>query len=176
MSGENPRVLSLELGAEICWSYFGGGRLEGGYVSFGDVSDPGREARHVKFKQMLTREFEGKRGVDRVYYAQARPGTTRDIYGGYLRPLEGWCRQYKVPCIGVRPADVKKFITGRGTIQRGAIFRELKARKYPVDDDGLAYTLAILLYGRYLCTGRKMYLVEGGRDERRVARSSISGE
>lgn len=145
-------LLALDLGTRTGFAFFtnAGARLTG-VKDFRPRRHQNWSARFQQFKGMLD-EFEALEDIDHVYYEIVRRHKGTDaahVYGGFVAALDEWCSGHDVPLAGFEVTHIKKFATGKGNANKGAMILAAEERWGVVTaDDNEADALAILELAR----------------------------
>ena len=114
----NPSILALDLGTTTGWALSTTGFITSGTASF-------------------------------VYFEEVRRHIGTDaahIYGGFLACLTAWCEERDIAYQGVPVGTIKRFITGKGNADKGAVIEAVRQRGHTPTDDNEADAIAILLW------------------------------
>lgn len=151
---DEQAVLAIDLGTTTGWAF----NLDAGVIISGtwDLHPKKGETegeRYAKFQFELDR-FYDQQGLwcaapprlEIVYEDVKRHAGTiaAHVYGGLLATLKVWCLEKHMECHGVGVGQIKKFWTGRGNADKGAMIAEAYARGFAPVDDNEADALALL--------------------------------
>jgi len=91
------------------------------------------------FSIVVFEEVRRHRGTDAAH-----------VYGGMLATLTAWCEGHdpNIPYEGVPVQAIKKYVTGRGNADKGAVIAAVVALGYKPADDNEADAIALLLLKR----------------------------
>ena len=143
-------LLALDLGTTTGFGLRGGdGAITSGTAEFRLDRWQSGGMRFLRFKNWLTEIKHQAGGIDLVVYEQVRRHAGVDAshaYGGWLAILTAWCDHHGIAYQGVPVGTIKRFITGRGNADKGAVIAAIRARGYSPADDNEADAIAILLW------------------------------
>ena len=142
-------ILALDLGTNTGWALRSGvGPITSGTVSFRPSRYDGGGMRYLRFRGWLDR-LKSDVEFNAVYFEEVRRHAGTDaahVYGGLLATLTAWCEQYSIAYQGVPVGTIKRFTTGKGNADKGAMLAAMRARGFSPTDDNEADALAILLW------------------------------
>ena len=101
--------------------------------------------RFVKFRARLN-ELYAATGFSIVFYEEVRKhrGTAAaHVYGGLQAVLTEWCEAMNAPYEGVPVQTIKKFATGKGNADKGAVKAYVRTLGYAPADDNEADAIAL---------------------------------
>ena len=142
-------VLALDLADRTGWA---ASTRDGQIVSGTQNFRPPRMAtggfRFLAFLHWLSPLSKEFGGIDEVRFEEVRrhTGTTAaHVYGAYVGHLLVWCEQRGVEACGVPVGEIKKFATGRGNADKGAMVDAARRRGFTPIDHNEADALWLLL-------------------------------
>lgn len=156
-SGSSPDftiILTLDLGTHTGWALRQqDGRIISGTQHFVSGKSANRfeggGMRYLRFKHWLTEIKYTAGNIDAVYFEEVRRHAGVDAahaYGGFLAHLTAWCEHHSIAYQGVPVGTIKRFITGKGNADKGAVIAAVKQRGFKPEDDNEADAIAILLW------------------------------
>ena len=145
-----PAVLSRDMGSATGEALCGrDDHITSGTIVHRNDRWQGGGMRFLRFRQWLTEMKHVSGGIDAVVYEEVRNHAGTDaahLFGGWLAILSAWCEHHGIPYEGVPVGTIKRFATGRGNADKGAMVAAMKARGFNPVDDNEADALAILLW------------------------------
>ena len=145
----DPTILALDLGTTTGWALSTTGFITSGTASFRPSRYDGGGVRYLRFRHWLDQLFDHDRPLDAVYFEEVRRHIGTDaahIYGGFLACLTAWCEERDIAYQGVPVGTIKRFITGKGNADKGAVIEAVRQRGHTPTDDNEADAIAILLW------------------------------
>jgi hypothetical protein len=148
-------VLALDLGTHTGWALRAGDTLiTSGTEHFRPQRFEGGGMRYLRFKRWLTEIKAAAGGIDEIYFEEVRRHVATDaahVYGGFLAVLTSWCEHHSIAYQGVPVGTIKKYATGKGNADKGAMIEAMRARGFVPVDDNEADALALLQWA--MCAG-----------------------
>ena len=141
-------LLALDLGTTTGWALHGSdGLITSGTASFRNGRFDGGGMRYLRFTNWLG-EFERLSGpISAIWFEEVRRHAGTDaahVYGGLMATLTAWAELRSVPYEGVPVGTIKRFATGKGNANKGAMIAAAQARGFSPADDNEADAIAIL--------------------------------
>ena len=173
MSGVTPAILALDLGTRTGWALAEGGRVESGTQVFDVKRGESPGMRWIRFRRWLAEIAMAEHssgggtidtpGSQRVPYflprvemivweaAHHRGGAATHVGVNFAGRVEEFCAQNKIEHASVHTATIKKFATGSGRGDKGAMIAAVQRRGWAAHvveplDDNHADALALLHY------------------------------
>lgn len=146
--GGRMNILALDLGTNCGWAL----HVRGGTISGGTVrhvlrrgEQPGQK--WISFRTQLIEHKRAAGEIHAIYYEDVKRHVgvlAAHAYGGFLANLEMWCAVNNVRMVPVGVGVIKKYWTGKGNADKGAMIAEAKSRGFTTVDENHADALAIL--------------------------------
>lgn len=140
-------LLALDLGTVTGWAVHtsAGVRLSGSW----NLKPKRHENSFARFRGLVARieQLHDVEAVTEIHYEAVRAHRgveAAHAYGGFWTALGTWCDEREIPLIGHEVAAIKKFATGRGNANKGAMILAAEERwGVVVADDNEADAIAI---------------------------------
>lgn len=144
-------ILALDLGTQTGWAISGDLGIASGCQSFTPRRFEGGGMRYLRFGRWLNEVQSGQvGGIGAVWFEEVRRHLSTDsahAYGGFMAVLTAWCEKHQIPYGAVPVGTIKKFATGKGNADKGAMIAAAdKLLKIPVKDDNEADAVCLLFY------------------------------
>ena len=139
-------ILALDLGTRTGWAYGAAGVFVSGVFDLKGGRFEGGGMRFLRFNTLL-QELHSTSAVRKIVYEEVRRHVATDaahVYGGLQATLTSWAELEKIPYEGVPVGTIKKFWTGNGRANKGAMVAECVKRGIRVADDNEADAVALL--------------------------------
>ncbi len=147
-------ILALDCATKTGWCLLRDGKVyESGVEDFSKRRGESNGAMFLRFRHWLT-QLVDRDDVHLVVYEQShhRGGSATEIGVGLTTRVQEICAQVKTEYVPIHTATVKKFATGRGNADKGAMVekaREVLGREPQDDNEADAVMLALLAYKEY---------------------------
>lgn len=143
-------VLALDLGTSAGWALQSpSGQMTTGTVSLKHTRYDGGGMRYLRFRRWLEQLDLDAGPIEAVYFEEVRRHVGTDaahVYGGLLGMLTSWCEEHLVAYQGVPVGTIKRFIAGKGNVDKAAVIAAVQAKGFAPTDDNEADAIAILLW------------------------------
>ena len=118
-----------------------GSTIESGTVSFRPSRYDGGGMRYLRFRAWLDFVATDIAEPAAIYFEEVRGHAGTDaahLYGGFLATLTSWCEQCSIAYQGVPVGMIKRHVTGKGTADKQAVIKAVRARGFQPTDDNEA--------------------------------------
>jgi hypothetical protein len=143
-------ILALDLATVTGWALRSAdGFINSGTVSFRPSRYDGGGIRYLRFRAWLDSMAQDAAGIGVIHYEEVRSHVGTDaahVFGGLLATLTTWCEQNSIPYQGVPVGTIKRFIAGKGNVDKQAVIAAVRERGFSPSDDNEADAIAILLW------------------------------
>jgi hypothetical protein len=142
-------ILALDLGTTTGWALRpkDSEQIHHGFWSLKPGRFEGGGMRFLKFRNLLASVHGAHGPLGPVVFEEVRRHAGTDaahIYGGLMATLTAFCEERQIPYLGVPVGTIKKFWTGHGGANKGAMIAEAVRRGFRVADDNEADAIALL--------------------------------
>ncbi len=144
-------ILALDLGTRTGWAVAENDRTESGVQVFDVKRGESPGMRYLRFNCWLEDVAAGRWKPDVIVFEQAhhRGGAATGVAAGFSTRVLEFCARYGIEHPSVHTATLKKFATGKGNADKGAMVEEARKRFGPdLEDDNEADALWLLEYAR----------------------------
>ena len=143
-------ILALDLGTTTGWAFRNlRGRILSGTAHFKPHRFEGGGMRYLRFERWLDETLRLAGDVEAIYFEEVRAHAGTDaahVFGGFLAGLTAWCEEHAIAYQGVAVGTIKRFVAGKGNVDKAAMIAAVRARGFSPADDNEADAIAILLW------------------------------
>ncbi len=139
-------ILCLDPGTKTGWCIYDDGKIKSGVIDLKPNRHQGGGMRYLKLHNFM-KECCKHHDLMEVYFEEvhAHKGTyAAQIYGGLSATIMKFCEKREIPYRGIRVADIKRAVTGRGNATKDCVIKAVKKLGHNPADDNEADAIALL--------------------------------
>ncbi len=142
------KILALDLGTRTGWATNVHGPIESGTDTFDIKRGESPGWRYLRFNAWLGQWAPDSWRPDLVIFEQAhhRGGAATEVAAGFATRVLEFCARQGIEHTSLHSATLKKWATGKGNADKGAMLEAVARRWRRVDDDNEADAVALLHY------------------------------